>query len=128
LRKGGEEAIMHIKEFNYKKGRRGEEEARIYLEKKGFEFIEANFDVDIGEIDIVMADKGWLVFVEVKYKSDDYMGLPEEMITSKKLAQVKRVAEIYLMKNPKMRKKYEKYRVDAVCILGSSLRHYENLE
>ncbi|MCX6726403.1 MAG: YraN family protein [Candidatus Shapirobacteria bacterium] len=119
---------MHIKEFNYRKGREGEEEARIFLENKGYELIEANFEIDIGEIDLIMSKDGWLVFVEVKYKSDDYMGLPEEMITPRKLAQVKRVAEIYLMKNPKMRRTFVKYRVDAVCILGSSLKHYENLE
>jgi len=119
---------MHIKEFNYRKGKAGEEEARIFLENKGYGFIEANFEVDTGEIDLIMSNNGWLVFVEVKYKSDDYMGLPEEMITPKKIAQIKRIAEIYLMKNPKMRKAFIKYRVDAVCILGNNLKHYENLE
>lgn len=119
---------MKIKEQNYKKGKAGEEEARIFLENKGYELIEANFEVDIGEIDLIMSKAGWLVFVEVKYKSDDYMGLPEEMITSKKIAQIKRIAEIYLMKNPKMRKTFIKYRVDAVCILRNNLKHYENLE
>lgn len=105
----------------------GEVEARVYLETKGFEFVEANFEVDIGEIDLIMKDKDWLVFVEVKYKSDDRMGIPEEMIGPNKIAQVKRVAEIYLMKNPKIRRQYQKWRIDAVCILGKQIRHYENI-
>lgn len=115
-----------MKRFNYKKGRGGEKEARECLEKKGFELVEANYSCDIGEIDLIMTDDDWLVFVEVKYKADDRMGLPEEMIDKRKLAQVKRVANWYLMEKPEMRKKYEKYRVDAVCILGEEIRHYVN--
>jgi len=67
------------------------------------------------------------VFVEVKYKSNDILGLPEEMVSPAKINQVRRVAEIYLMKNPMIRKKFEKYRIDAVCMLGNNIRHYENL-
>jgi putative endonuclease len=121
---------MSEKRFNYKKGRRGEEEAKEFLMKKGFNFIEANFSIDKGmkgEIDLIMSDKDWLVFVEVKYKSDDRMGIPEEMIDKRKLAQIKRVAQIYLMKNPEMRKVFQKYRIDAVCIEGSEIRYYDNL-
>jgi putative endonuclease len=116
-----------MKKENYNKGKYGETEARVYLENKGYEFIEANFEVDIGEIDLIMKDEDWLVFVEVKYKSDDRMGIPEEMIGPNKIAQVKRVAEIYLMLNPKIKRQYQKWRMDAVCILGEKIRHYENI-
>ena len=78
---------MKAKEQNYKKGKYGEDIARNYLEGKGWEFIEANFEIDIGEIDLIMGDKDWLVFVEVKYKSDDLMGLPEEMIGPNKIVE-----------------------------------------
>jgi putative endonuclease len=118
---------MKIKTQNYNKGRAGELEARNYLESKGYEFIEANFAIDIGEIDLIMTKDERLIFVEVKYKSDDYFGLPEEMVTPKKINQVRRVAEIYLMKNPQMKRKYEKFRIDAVCILKETIKHYENL-
>lgn len=118
---------MPIKEFNFKKGRKGEEEARIFLEAKGFMLIEQNYTNDLGEIDLIMIDKDWLVFVEVKYKSDDRLGLPEEMLTPKKLAQVKRVAEMYLITNMKIQKRFKKYRVDGVCILGNIIKHYENI-
>lgn len=117
-----------IKTENYHKGRYGENIAKEYLIKKGFVFIEANFEVDIGEIDLIMSDEKWLVFVEVKYKSDDRMGIPEEMIDRRKISQVKRVAEIFLMKNPEIRKNFEKYRIDAVCILGEKINYYKNLE
>lgn len=116
------------KKQNFSKGRQREDEAKIYLIKNGFEFIESNFSCDLGEIDLIMDDKGWLVFVEVKYKNDDIFGRPEEMIDKRKMAQVKRVAEYYLIKNPQIEMKYRKYRIDAVCILGNEVKYYENVE
>lgn len=115
------------KQFNYKKGRYGENMAKEYLIKKDYVFIEANFENKIGEIDLIMSDKDWLVFVEVKYKSDDRLGIPEEMISQNKIWQVKRVAESYLVEKKREIKFFEKYRIDAVCILGDDVRHYENI-
>jgi len=117
-----------MKQENYHKGRYGENIAKEYLLKKGFVFIEANFENKIGEIDLIMADHDWLVFIEVKYKSDDRLGIPEEMINKNKIWQVKRVAESYLVENRKVAKFFEKYRIDAVCILGEEIRHYKNVE
>jgi putative endonuclease len=115
---------MKIKEENYKKGKFGEDEAKTYLENMGYGWIESNYSNKIGEVDLVMTDNDWLVFVEVKYKSDDRRGKPEEMINKNKLSQVKRVAESYVfLKKPKQ----EKYRIDAVCILGKEIRHYKNI-
>lgn len=118
---------MKIKTENYNKGRYGEDMAKNYLLERGYEFIGANFEIDIGEIDLIMAKDGWLVFVEVKYKSDDRLGRPEEMIGPAKIYQVKRVAEFYLMKNSEIKRHFQKWRMDAVCILGSEIKHYENL-
>ncbi|MBP9818300.1 YraN family protein [Candidatus Shapirobacteria bacterium] len=118
---------MPIKEFNFKKGRRGEEEARVFLEQKGYELIEQNYVNDLGEIDLIMSDKDWLVFVEVKFKSDDRLGMPEEMLTKTKLAQVKRVAKLFLVMDKKIQRKFVKYRIDGVCILGEQIRHYINI-
>jgi len=99
--------------------------AKEYLIKKGLVFIEANFENKIGEIDLIMSDKDWLVFIEVKYKSDDRFGLPEEMISQNKIWQVKRVAESYVVE--RKIKQFIKFRIDAVCILGNEIKHYENI-
>ena len=119
---------MKTKEENYHKGKYGENVAKKYLIKKGFVFIDANYKNKIGEIDLIMSDDDWLVFVEVKYKSDDRLGIPEEMIDKRKIWQIKRVAEIFLMEKKREIKKFEKYRIDAVCILGSQIKHYPNIE
>ncbi len=118
---------------NYKKGKEGEEIAREYLLKKGFDLIESNYSNDLGEIDLVMSDKEWLVFVEVKLKIGDKFGTPEEMIGKGKLSQIKRVAELYLQSESSTTKKFKKFRIDAVCIVEnldktiSRVNHYENI-
>jgi putative endonuclease len=125
--------MILAKKLNYNKGKDGEEIARKYLEEKGFELIEANYSNDIGEIDLIMTDKDWLVFVEVKLKIGDKFGTPEEMISRGKLSKIKRVAQVYLMFNPEIKRKFEKYRIDAVCIVKKyddtidRIKHYPNL-
>lgn len=118
---------MKAKQQNYNKGRFGEEIAKSYLLEKGYEWVESNFENKLGEIDIIMTDNDRLVFVEVKYKTDDLMGLPEEMISKGKLSRIKKIAESYLVMNSKIKWQYKKYRIDAVCILGEKITHYQNL-
>jgi putative endonuclease len=101
---------------NYKKGKEGEEIARNYLINKGFNLIESNYSNNLGEIDLIMSDKDWLVFVEVKLKIGNRFGQPEEMINKNKLSQIKRVAELFLVSESQIAQKFVKYRVDAVCI------------
>ncbi|MEK7527627.1 MAG: YraN family protein [Patescibacteria group bacterium] len=115
---------MKTKIENYNKGKRGEGVALEYLLKKGFELVEKNYENILGEIDLIMTDHDWLVFVEVKYKTDDFLGLPEEMINKNKLYRIKKVAESYVFLN---KPRQVKYRIDAVCILGNQIRHYENI-
>jgi len=123
-----------MKTQNFKKGRVGEEIARKFLLEKGFEIIEQNYSNDLGEIDIIALDNEWLVFVEVKLKIGDRFGLPEEMIPKGKIWQIKRVAEMWLLKNEKMRRKYPQQRIDAVCIVTDtdynvlSLKYYDNIQ
>ena len=118
---------------NYKKGREGEEIAREFLIKKGFNLIQSNYTNVLGEIDLIMVDKDILIFVEVKLKVGDRFGHPEEMINKNKLSRIKRIAEGFLVMEAEA-KKYEKYRIDAVCIVTDEnkkverITHYENVQ
>jgi putative endonuclease len=118
---------------NYNKGRGGEMMALDFLLKKGFQLVEMNYENKIGEIDLIMIDKDWLVFVEVKLKVGDKFGSPEEMINKRKLYQIKKVAESYLILENPIAKYFKKYRIDAVCIVLNEdktikrIIHYENL-
>jgi putative endonuclease len=121
-----------VKRFNRKKGSWGEEIAADYLSQKGFQILEKNYSVKFGEIDLIASKNGVLVFVEVKLKTTEDFGTPEEMIGKRKLAQVQRMAELYLLQNPEVDKKHKKYRIDAVCVVGTRqnierINHYENV-
>lgn len=122
-----------MKNQNYAKGRLGEQIAGDFLRKKGYRVVETNFRTQFGEIDIIAAKEGRLVFMEVKLKVTEDFGRPEEMITPAKVAQVRQTAEAFLQQNPAIAANFLQYRIDAVCIVLNEdysvreIRHYENL-
>jgi putative endonuclease len=65
-------------------GKLGEKAARKFLKKRGYRIRETNFSCHHGEIDIIAQKKDWLVFVEVRTKSNLDFGTPEESITQTK--------------------------------------------
>lgn len=95
-------------------GQKGESYAAQLLEKNGYKIIERNFRKPWGEIDIIAVKDGVLVFVEVKARKTDKFGLPEEAVTPRKIAKIKRVGELYMQLHPELPKKA---RIDVVSIL-----------
>ena len=65
-------------------GKLGEKTARKFLKKRGYHIREVGFRCRHGEIDIIAQKKDWLVFVEVRTKSNLDFGTPEESITQAK--------------------------------------------
>ncbi len=80
-------------------GKAGEEAALRYLKKKRYKILDKGFRLFRGEIDIIARDKSTLVFVEVKTRSQEDFGLPEEAITPAKQKQIRKIAEGFLIKN-----------------------------
>jgi putative endonuclease len=86
-------------------GRRGEDEACIFLKKLGFSIIDRNYWRKWGEIDVIAKRGNELRFVEVKTVSrerfsttgDDYE--PEDNIHPWKRKRLRRVIETYLLAN-----------------------------
>ena len=76
-------------------GKRGEEIASRFLKVKGFKIIEMNFRIRGGEIDIVAVDQDTLVYVEVKTRTNDQFGEPEEAVTPWKIKFLERSAKFY---------------------------------
>jgi len=118
-----------MKQLNRLIGKQGEEMAADLLRKKGYEILENNYQTKWGELDLIVTKDNILVFVEVKLKTTEDYGTPEEMIGKNKLAQVKKTAEMYLLDNPDIAKKFDSYQIDVVCIVEETERitHYENL-
>jgi putative endonuclease len=79
-----------------RKGKRGEEEARKYLESKGYRILERNFRAERGEIDLITMDGDTLVFVEVKAGMPGNFGEPEDRVDVRKQKQIGKVALAYL--------------------------------
>jgi putative endonuclease len=65
-------------------GKLGEKLAQKFLKKRGYHIYETNFHCRVGEIDIVAKKRDYLVFVEVRTKSNLNFGPPEESITEGK--------------------------------------------
>ncbi|HEX3015424.1 MAG TPA: YraN family protein [Desulfobacteria bacterium] len=80
-----------------KLGRAGEDMALNYLKSVGMQLLERNYRCRLGEIDLVMVDRGQLVFVEVRTKSSKTFGTGLESITSRKRRKLKTLARYYMM-------------------------------
>ncbi len=74
-----------------------EKQVGEYLKTEGYEILQYNFRCRMGEIDIIAKDKGYLVFVEVKYRRDGKCGHPTEAVTPKKQRTISKVASYYLL-------------------------------
>ena len=112
----------------------GEKIAAEFLAKKGYRILERNFRTRFGELDLIAAKDGVLVFVEVKLKvGEDFGPSPEEMIDKGKVEQIEKTARSFLMKYPEYEERYESLRIDAVCMVldaGGQVKRisqYENI-
>jgi putative endonuclease len=77
-------------------GKRGEEIAAGYLEKKGYRIIEKNWRQWRNEIDVVAMDGKYLVIIEVKTRQSDFFGEPEMAVTRDKQKALIRAANAYV--------------------------------
>lgn len=83
---------------NINLGKYGEDLACKYLKTKGYKIKERNFRTFLGEIDIISEYKGNIVFVEVKTRSSNKFGYPEEAINYSKQQKIIKNALCYLAK------------------------------
>ena len=79
-------------------GPSAEKHARRYLEKNGLKCLEVNFRTPRGEIDIIMQDGEYLVFVEVRYRNSDHFGSADESVTIRKQRRLVLAAKAYLQR------------------------------
>lgn len=79
-------------------GQRGEEIACKALKKKGYRILDKNFSCRHGELDIVAEDNDVVCFIEVKARSSEDYGLPEEAVTHWKKRKLLNTAFVYIEK------------------------------
>lgn len=108
-------------------GQLGEEEACRYLKEKGYHILDKNWRYRSYEIDIVAEIDDWIVFVEVKTRSTDEYGNPEDFINNRRINRLVRAGHHYLMKN----KINKDWRFDVIAILSEdeknfTLKHFDD--
>jgi putative endonuclease len=81
-------------------GRLGEALAAGLLEDTGLRVVARNWRCREGEIDLVAAGPGMLVFCEVKTRRGDGYGSPAAAVVPLKQARLRRLAAAYLAANP----------------------------
>jgi len=78
----------------------GEALAAKYLQKKKYKLITTGYRCRFGEIDLIMADKKYLIFVEVKLRKSDQFAQAHEFVDLHKQNRLRTTAELYLSQYP----------------------------
>ena len=78
----------------------GEALAASFLQKKRFQLVAAGFRCRYGEIDLIVSNKKYLVFVEVKLRKNDTFAQAREFVDVYKQNRIRTTAEYYLSLNP----------------------------
>ena len=111
---------------NQKIGRWGEEAVAAYLKERGYEIMARNARTPYGEIDIVAKQTDIYVFIEVKTRTSNKMGLPEESVNLRKQAHMLACAEHYAAENA-----IDHWQIDVIAVEGKvglepKITHFEN--
>lgn len=112
---------------NVAKGFFGQSEAEIFLQSKGMTLLETNFRRATGEIDLIVKDGTYFVFVEVKYRRSKRYGLPREAVNATKQKRIHRTALYYIAEKGLSE---QDFRFDVVELLSTNnglvINHIEN--
>lgn len=95
-------------------GKKAEESAAIFLKENGYRVLARNYRTRLGEIDIIALDQGTYCFIEVKARSSERFGLPQEALLRRKQRQISKAALIYLKENNLLEKRA---RFDVVSLI-----------
>jgi len=111
---------------NQRIGKWGEEAAAEFLVQRGYVIIAQNFRTPYGEIDIVARQGDITIFLEVKTRTSNTMGLPEASITPRKRQHMISAAEYYAAES-----EIDHWQIDVVSIEGKpgsepKITYFEN--
>jgi len=77
----------------------GESLAASYLRKMGYSLVATNYHSRFGEIDLIVKDKTYIVFVEVKLRKNASIACAREYVDYKKQQKLLMTAEMWLSEN-----------------------------
>ena len=78
----------------------GEKLALLYLNDKGYSMVQRNFRSRFGEIDLIVKNKDFIVFVEVKVRKNSNFAFAREFVSYKKQKKIQATANLWLSSRP----------------------------
>jgi putative endonuclease len=78
----------------------GEMVAAQYLRNKKYTILGSGYRCRFGEIDLIVSDKNYIVFVEVKLRKSDKFAQAAEFVNFYKQNRLRTTASMYLAQNP----------------------------
>jgi putative endonuclease len=101
-------------------GRRGEALAKTFLEEAGYEILDKNWTHGKCELDLIVYKNGIIIFAEVKTRSGNGFGEPEDFVDNRKQKLLAAAADeyIYLMDHQ------GEVRFDIISVLFNGDLHY----
>jgi putative endonuclease len=107
-------------------GRKGEDMAVEHLEGKGYNILKRNWKAGKLEVDIIAENKDFIVFAEVKTRSEDFLVSPTAAVNREKQRSLILCADSYIRWNNV--KKECRFDVITVITSGESFQveHIEN--
>ena len=115
--------------YRQRLGARGEERAADWYRAAGYEVIARNWRCADGELDLVVARPGELVFCEVKTRTSDRFGVPAEAVTAAKQRRLRTLATRFLAEQAasgrSTRSSRRSIRFDVVAVTGAGVEVIE---
>jgi putative endonuclease len=96
-------------------GRVGERLAREHLERLGHRVVAHNYRTRFGELDLIVCDANWLVFVEVKTRRAGAMESAVQAVSATKQRRVRAMAAAWLVETTE-RPRSRELRFDVVAV------------
>ena len=108
----------------------GEALAAEYLRKKHYKVVAAGYHSRFGEIDLIVQDRKFLVFVEVKLRKSADFAKALEYVDRHKQDKIRMTASMYLSQNPtKLQPRFdiiEIYAPEGTRTANPQIRHMED--
>ena len=108
----------------------GESLAAAYLQKKRYKLLATGYRCRFGEIDLIVSNRKYIVFVEVKLRKSDKFASAMEFVDQFKQNRIRTTAEIYLSQYPSnLQPRFdviEIYAPDGVNTMKPDIHHLED--
>ena len=107
----------------------GESLAAAYLQKKKYKILASGYRTRFGEIDLIVADRKFLVFVEVKLRKSDTFADAKAFVDYHKQNRIRTSAQMYLSQNPtQLQPRFDVIEIYAPCGIETTKPEIHHLE